>query len=156
MNPQKPSTYLKRTFVFLGRLLALLITLVLCLPVILLPSATAVPTWGWIPLAAADLTLLVMFFRLKPAWKGTAVSVAGMLLVGVLAVVASQRFATTPPITDSQGEPLPGSIATLERGHAQRQPAVDLGARQGYQETCPALSGRRPRRQPTGNRRATP
>jgi pimeloyl-ACP methyl ester carboxylesterase len=115
MNSQKPSAYVRRMFAILGRLLAFFIALVLCAPVTLLPSATAVPAWAWIPLGVADLALLVMFFRLKPAWKGTAVSVAGVLLVGLLAVVASQFFATTPPITDSQGKPLPGSIATLER-----------------------------------------
>jgi pimeloyl-ACP methyl ester carboxylesterase len=32
-----------------------------------------------------------------------------------VAVVASQAFAATPPIVDEQGEPLPGSIATLEQ-----------------------------------------
>ena len=40
-------------FAFLGRLLAFVIALILCVPVILLPPATAVPAWVWIPLAAA-------------------------------------------------------------------------------------------------------
>ncbi len=105
----------KRIFGFLGRLLALLIALLALLPVILLPQATAVPAWVWIPLAVADVVLLVLFFWLKPAWKGTAVTVSGVLLVAAMAVVASQAFATTPAITDAQGQPLPGSIATLEQ-----------------------------------------
>lgn len=105
----------QRVFAFVGRLLAFVIALILCAPVILLPPATAVPTWAWIPLAAADVALFVLFFRLQPAWKGAAVSLAGVLLVGILAVAASQAFAKTPPITDSQGHPLPGSIATLEK-----------------------------------------
>ena len=108
-------TFPKRILSFLARLLAFIISLLLCLPVILLPPATAVPAWAWIPLAAADLALLVLFFRLKPAWKGAALAVTGILVVGVLAVVASQAFAKTPPITDSHGKPLPGSIATLEK-----------------------------------------
>ncbi len=100
---------------FLGRALVFIIALILCVPVILLPPATAVPAWIWIPLAAADVALLVLFFRLEPAWKGGLVSLAGVLLVAALAVGASQLFAATPPITDSQGKPLPGSIATLEK-----------------------------------------
>ena len=100
---------------FLGRALVFIIALILCVPVILLPPATAVPAWIRIPLAAADVALLALFFRLEPAWKGGLVSLAGVLLVAALAVGASQLFATTPPITDSQGKSLPGSIATLER-----------------------------------------
>ena len=42
-------------------------------------------------------------------------SLTGMLLVGVVAIVASQAFAITPPITDSRGRGQPGSIATLEQ-----------------------------------------
>ena len=73
------------------------------------------PVWAWIPLAAADVALLILFFWLKPAWKGATLAVAGILVVSVIAVVASQAFAQTPPITDAQGKPLPGSVATLER-----------------------------------------
>ena len=110
----KPSP-VKRTCLALGRTLALVLTLILCLPVILLPLATAVPAPLWLLLAVAALALLVAQFRLKPILKGVAVSLVGMLLVGVLAVVASQAFAMTPPVTDSQGKSLPGSIATLEQ-----------------------------------------
>lgn len=115
MHERRFDTVAKRVFGFLGRLLALLIALLALLPVVLLPQATAVPAWVWIPLAVADVALLVVFFRLKPAWKGTVVAVAGVLLVAVLAVVASQAFATTPAITDDQGQPVPGSIASLEQ-----------------------------------------
>ena len=104
----------RQILAFSGKLLAFLLTLILCLPVILLPQASAVPAWVWIPLAAADLALLVVSFALKPAWKGITVSVAGIFMVGVLAVSASQAFAMTPPILGADGNPLPGSIATLE------------------------------------------
>jgi pimeloyl-ACP methyl ester carboxylesterase len=104
----------RQILAFSGKLLAFLLTLILCLPVILLPRASAVPAWIWIPLAAADLALLVVSFALKPAWKGITVSVAGIFMVGVLAVSASQAFAMTPPILGADGNPLPGSIATLE------------------------------------------
>jgi pimeloyl-ACP methyl ester carboxylesterase len=39
----------------------------------------------------------------------------GLLTVAMLAVWLSQRFAATQPITDSNGQPLPNSIATLEK-----------------------------------------
>lgn len=68
----------------------------------------------WTPLALACGALLLFFFWRKPAWQGALVCVAGILLVSVIAVLASQAFAMTPPITDAAGEPLPGSIATLE------------------------------------------
>ena len=98
--------------------MALVLTLILCLPVILLPLATAVPAPLWLLLAAAALALLVAQFRLKPILKGVAVSLAGMLLVGVLAVVASQAFAMTPPITDSQGQTAAGQHRHAGAGHA--------------------------------------
>jgi len=115
MNTTGSTTPLKRVLTLLGRTLALLMALLLCVPVLFLPLATNVPAWVWIPLAAATLALLILFFRLKPAWKGTAVALIGVFVVAALAVVASQAFATTPPIVDAQGKPLPGSIAALEK-----------------------------------------
>ena len=106
---------LKSFFVLLGRLLAFLLALVLCLPILLLPQTTAVPAWAWIPLAAAGLGLLVAFFWLKPAGKATFVSLAGLLVAAILAIAASQVFAMTPPILGADGKPLPGSIARLEQ-----------------------------------------
>jgi hypothetical protein len=105
---------LKTLIVFLARLLAFLLALVLCLPTALLPQATAVPAWAWIPLAAADLGLLFAFFCLKPAGKATIGSLAGLLAVAVLAVATSQAFAMTPPLIGADGRPLPGSLAKLE------------------------------------------
>jgi pimeloyl-ACP methyl ester carboxylesterase len=114
MPASKPTSLVLRILKFLGLLLAFILALILCIPAILLPPATVVPAWAWIPLIAADVALLVLFFRLKPAWKGAALSLAGIVLVAALAVGASQLFATTPPITGADGKPLPGSIATLE------------------------------------------
>jgi pimeloyl-ACP methyl ester carboxylesterase len=116
----QPSTYSPgkiagRIASFLGRTLILVLTLLLCLPVILLPSATSVPAWIWIPLALADVTLLILQFRLVPIWRGLSISLLGVIIVSVIAVVASQYFATTPPITDANGQPIPGSIAALEK-----------------------------------------
>jgi pimeloyl-ACP methyl ester carboxylesterase len=114
MTSQRISAFLQQTLAVLGRLVALLATLLLCIPVLLLPQATAVPAWVWIPLAAINVALLVFFFWRKPAWQGAVIALAGVFLVAVLAVFASQAFAMTPPITDTAGTPLPGSIATLE------------------------------------------
>jgi len=114
MNRQQLASLAKRTLYVLARTFAFLLALILCIPVLLLPAATATPAWVWVPLALLSIALLIFFFWRKPAWQGAAVSLAGILLVGVLAVMASQAFAMTPPITDAAGKPLPGSIATLE------------------------------------------
>ena len=108
----RPERKLART---VGKILAFLAALLLGLPVLLLPLTTAVPAWVWIPLALAAIVLMVLLFRLQPAMRGIATGLAGMLLVAVLAVVASQVFAATPPITGADGKPLPGSIASLEK-----------------------------------------
>jgi hypothetical protein len=47
----------------LARILALLVTLLLCVPVILLPFTTSVPAWVWIVLALADVALIILQFR---------------------------------------------------------------------------------------------
>jgi pimeloyl-ACP methyl ester carboxylesterase len=97
------------------RTLAFLIALLLCLPVILLPFTTSVPAWVWILLAAADLALIILQFRFAPASMGTLAIVGVLLLVSLLAVIASQVFAATPPILGADDRPVPGSIATLEK-----------------------------------------
>lgn len=100
---------------FILRLLAILIALLLLLPTVLLPLSTSVPTWIWVLLALADVALIVLQFRLAPAWRGMVIGLTGMVVVGLIAVIASQAFAATPPITDANGKPLLGSIATLEK-----------------------------------------
>lgn len=115
MSASQPSSLGKCILAAVGRSLAFILALILCIPVILLPPATAVPTWAWVLLAAADVALLVLFFWLKPRWKASLVSLAGILVVAVIAGAASQAFAMTPPIAGSDGKPLPGSIASLEQ-----------------------------------------
>ena len=99
----------------LGRILALLITILLCVPVILLPLTTSVPTWVWILLATADVALIILQFRFAIASWGTLGILAEMIIVSLIAVVASQLFAATPPLASADGQPIPGSIATLEK-----------------------------------------
>lgn len=97
------------------RTLAFIIALALGLPVILLPLSTSVPAWIWVPLAIAAIALLALLFRFAPTWKGIGASIAGVTLVSVLAVLISQAYASTPPITDAEGQVIPNSIATLEK-----------------------------------------
>ncbi len=96
---------------FLGTLIAL----ILALPVLLLFVATAVPLYLSILLAVIDIGLIVLFFRIT----GTPLPIAGIflgvVLVSAVAVWLSQVYATTPPITDAQGQVVPGSVATLEK-----------------------------------------
>lgn len=98
-----------------ARTLAFLVTLLLCVPVILSPFTTSVPAWLWILLAMVDLALIILQFRFALASTGTLAILGGFLLVSLLAVIASQVFAATPPITDANGQPVPNSIASLEK-----------------------------------------
>jgi pimeloyl-ACP methyl ester carboxylesterase len=95
--------------------LVAVIGLVLSLPVVLLPVTTSVPAWAWIVLALADLALIIALFRLTPIRRGITIGYSGMILVSILAIIVSQIFAATPPITNVNGEPIPNSIDSLEK-----------------------------------------
>jgi pimeloyl-ACP methyl ester carboxylesterase len=98
-----------------GRVVVLLASVMLCLPVILLPLTTSVPSWVWILLGIVDMALIILQFRFSLVSKGALEIVAGIISVSLIAVAASQFFASTPPIRDTNGQPMPGSIATLEK-----------------------------------------
>ena len=97
------------------RILTTLLTILLCLPIVLLPLTTSVPAWAWIFLALVDAALIVIQFRMIPIWRGVSIGITGMVIVTLLAIIASQVFATTPLITDANGKPLSNSIASLEK-----------------------------------------
>ena len=99
----------------LGHILTVLLSIILALPIILLPLSTPVSAWIWIPLGVLYVALVVLQFRVAPRWKGITMGISGMLLVSILAVVISQALAFTPPITEANGDVIPGSIATLEK-----------------------------------------
>ncbi|HET9589643.1 MAG TPA: alpha/beta hydrolase, partial [Anaerolineales bacterium] len=99
----------------LGSILLLLLTMLLALPVILLPSTTAVPALFWVVFAIADMVLISLPFRLAPTGRGVVIGLGGMMAVGLIAITMSQFFAMTPPITDTQGNAISGSIASLEK-----------------------------------------
>jgi pimeloyl-ACP methyl ester carboxylesterase len=96
-------------------IVVLILMIILSLPVILLPLITAVPFWIWIPLALAVLFLIIFQFVSKPVRTRRIIGITGMLIIAVLAVVASQFFASTPPIVDSNGQQIPNAIASLEK-----------------------------------------
>jgi hypothetical protein len=98
---------------------AVLVAVVLLLPVLLLPLTTSVPLWAWLPLLLLGLAALFwLILRRRRPWVRPA-AVGLLVLAAVGAVVVSQTLAVAPPVTGPDGEPVPGSIATMEK--------VDLG-----------------------------
>lgn len=97
------------------RALATLFVLLLSVPVALLPVATSVPAPIWVLLAAVDVALVAALFYFRSTPVAVVAVISGLLVVALAAIAASQVFASTPPITDGDGRPLPNSIATLER-----------------------------------------
>ena len=114
-HPNGFGRILKKLALLLGCPIALILTIILCLPVILLPSTTSVPTWAWILLALADVVLIILQFRFVLISISTLETLAGIIFVSLIAVAASQFFASTPPIRDTNGQLIPGSIASLEK-----------------------------------------
>lgn len=92
-----------------------LVVTVTALPLLLLFVATAVPPWLVLLLVAVDVGLLIALFRFQRTPLLVVAAILGMVLVAILAVWLSQLYAMTPPITDGQGQVVPGSIATLEQ-----------------------------------------
>jgi pimeloyl-ACP methyl ester carboxylesterase len=123
-----------------GGLLALLVTLlalISALPLILLFSITSVPIFISVGLVLIDLSIVVALFLLERTPLTLLGAVVGWVVVALLAVFLSQHFASTPPITDAEGEVVQGSIATLEsvelngssqwmtiRGHSEDLPVL--------------------------------
>jgi pimeloyl-ACP methyl ester carboxylesterase len=97
------------------RLIGFGVAALLALPVLLLPFFTPVPAPVWVPLALAELALMVMPFWLGQPALTVPAAVLGLVTVGLIAVAASQVYASTPRIVDEQGRVVPGSIASLEQ-----------------------------------------
>ncbi len=119
------------------KLIIALSALLLTLPVVLLPGTTAVPWFGWLALGLIDVALLIILFTRAQTPAHLSLTFAAITGVSILAIVLSQWFATTPPIRDSAGRPISGSIAELE--------AVELNGRRqwitirGHDQTKPVL-----------------
>jgi pimeloyl-ACP methyl ester carboxylesterase len=115
MTSNKVSTFAAKSILALSHMLAILLTLILGLPVILLPFSTSVPAWIWIPFCVLDVAMIILQFRIAPAWRGITASLAGIIIVSVICIVVSQAFTMTPSIIDINGNVIQGSIATLEK-----------------------------------------
>lgn len=95
--------------------MALVAAAVLLLPVVLLPLTTAVPTLVWLPLLLVALTVLVSLVARRRQAFVQPVGVGILAILATAAVIASQTFSMTAPITGPDGRPLPGSIASVEK-----------------------------------------
>ena len=113
--PSTTKAIARRIAVTLLAILAALAIVLFVAPVALLPIATSVPAPAWIMLAVLDVALIaaMLWFRKSVILVGAAL--VGMLVVTLLAVAASQYFASTPPITGANGDLYPNSIAALEK-----------------------------------------
>lgn len=95
-------------------LLAGVLVLLLSIPIPLLFLITAVPLPLAAMLTAVDIALLVLLFWLGRSWLLISTFFLGVTFVSALAVWLSQLYAYTPAIVDTQGQPLPNSIAVME------------------------------------------
>jgi CubicO group peptidase (beta-lactamase class C family)/pimeloyl-ACP methyl ester carboxylesterase len=97
------------------RILVFILMFLAILPVALLPVSTTVPASILILFAMAEVALLVAVFRLGFTVPVILAELAGFVAIALLAIFASQLFASTPPILDANGKPMPNSIAVLEK-----------------------------------------
>ena len=100
--------------ILLRILVAIAIALII-FPVLLLPSTTTVPPSIQILFAMAEVAWLVTISRFGFTVPIVLVEVAGFVAITLLAIFASQIFASTPPILDAQGQAIPNSIAVMEK-----------------------------------------
>lgn len=100
--------------ILLKILVAIPIALII-FPVLLLPTTTSVPLSIQILFAMALVGWLVTISRFGFTVRIVLVEIAGFVAITLLAIFASQIFASTPPILDAQGRAIPNSIAVMEK-----------------------------------------
>lgn len=98
----------------LRQILVLLVIILTILPVAMLLISTAVPKSILVVFIVVDVALIVALFHLRTLHQMLAV-LAGFVTIALCAIIASQAFASTPTILDTNGQPLPHSIAVLEK-----------------------------------------
>ncbi|MFM9949370.1 MAG: alpha/beta fold hydrolase [Saprospiraceae bacterium] len=103
------------TGVILWRILVFFAIAITILPIALLPASTSIPFWIQILFMMVDAALLIAVFRLGFTLPVILAELAGFVLIAIMAIYASQIFASTPPIVDANGKPIPHSIAVLEK-----------------------------------------
>ncbi|KPQ32402.1 MAG: putative hydrolases or acyltransferases (alpha/beta hydrolase superfamily) [Phormidesmis priestleyi Ana] len=104
----------KTIVAILLRILAAILTALVIFPVLLLPNTTTVPSSIQILFAMAEVAWLVAMSRLGFNARTFLVELSGFVAITLLAIFASQVFASTPPILDVNGKPIASSIAVLE------------------------------------------
>ena len=97
------------------RILVFILIILAIIPVVLLPISTSVPVSILILFAMAEVALLIAVFRLGFTWRVVLAELVGFMTIALLAIFASQVFASTPPILDVNSKPIPNSIAVLEK-----------------------------------------
>jgi pimeloyl-ACP methyl ester carboxylesterase len=110
---QRPKV--KTIALILLKILLVILTTLVIFPVLLLPSTTTVPPSIQILFAMAVVAWLVTIARFGFTVPVLLVEVAGFMVITLLAVFASQIFASTPPILNAQGRAIPNSIAVMEK-----------------------------------------
>ncbi len=118
-------------------MLTILVALISTIPVILLFFVTSVPIWIAACLMLVDVGIIIALFRVDRSPPVLTVTALGWIAVAGVAIMLSQTFASTPPITDESGDVIPGSIASLRsvelngstqwmtiRGHSEDLPVL--------------------------------
>ena len=100
--------------ILLKILVAIPIALII-FPILLLPTTTSVPLSIQILFATALVGWLITVSRFDLTGRVVLAEIAGFLAITLLAVFASQLFASTPPILNAQGRAIPTSIAVMEK-----------------------------------------
>jgi pimeloyl-ACP methyl ester carboxylesterase len=95
--------------VFLKRFVTFCFALLTLIIVVDLPLATSVPAYIWLILLLIDGILIAGLLRREQTKHAKSLLFFGLIMVAVIAVVASQLYAKTPPI---EGE---NSIAVMEK-----------------------------------------
>lgn len=101
--------------VVLLRLIQVLMGILLILPVAIAPFVTSIPIPALLLLALAEMAIVVALYHYRHKKWTIEPGLGGFFLVCLLAIVASQWFAATPPILGADGQPMPHSIASLEK-----------------------------------------
>jgi pimeloyl-ACP methyl ester carboxylesterase len=115
LNRLSKLQFVRAIALILLRILAAILIALVIFPVLLLPSTTTVPPSIQILFAMAEVAWLVAMSRLGSNAQVFLVEMAGFLAITLLAIFASQLFASTPPILDTIGKPIPNSIAVMEK-----------------------------------------
>jgi pimeloyl-ACP methyl ester carboxylesterase len=112
-HKQRPRV--KTIGIILLRILVPIVGALILFPVLLLPTTTTVPPSIQILFAMATIAWLVTVSRFRFTVLVALAEIAGFVGITLLAIFASQLFASTPPILDVQGQAIPNSIAVMEK-----------------------------------------